>query len=217
MPKVSPRAIFRRTMSYPTRSVGILAALVSTTAIAAAASYTQKADSESWTDPVGGQGSATAAALTTANFYALRALKVTQYSGKPCVLETGQASLNTGGLNWLDARLNACEATTTREWKQADVGENQFITAIATCSAVDSDGIEGLELWGSTLSPNGIAEPPTTRVKLEFSECKKWQPKRTCPYGMVATGIRAHYDKGTGMVGYSLRCHRIEPREKDTK
>lgn len=192
-----------------------LLALCTTTLIAAAAVF-QKAGSETWTEPSGTMGTNHADIVTTADYYGLQIVRLWEYGKHPCVVRVEQSALTTRTLGLLDP-MKACEPTVGEEWKQADVGSGKYITAISTCTskAKDDSTVHGVELWGSTVESDGTLKPSNASTRLTFGECKRWQPKRACPTGAVATGLRGFWnDPALGLQGLALRCHALELRGK---
>jgi hypothetical protein len=69
-----------------------------------------------------------------------------------------------------------------------------------------------VELWGAELDESGKPKPRSS-VKFEFPRCQKWSPRRACPWGSIATGLRAYaQDADQGALGIALRCHKLEAR-----
>jgi hypothetical protein len=191
-----------------------LVAAITLTSTLALAALGHKAGSETWTPPSGTAGASHVDVVTTADYYGLQVAKLWQYGHAACLLELEESTLATQSLGRLDP-LKVCEPTGGEEWKNADVGAGLYVTAIATCTGKDKadTSIHGVELWGSTPRADGKVDPAKRSVKLEFSECKKWQPKRACPAGAIATGIRGYFDDAEhGLTGLALRCHTLEPR-----
>jgi hypothetical protein len=183
---------------------------------AALAAFVHKPGTSAWTEPAGVAGSSHAEVLTNADYYGLQILKLWQYGHAPCVLGVEESTLSAQGLVALDP-LKMCEPTGGEQWKQVDVGAGNYVTGIATCTAKDKDDpvIHGVELFAAKIAAGGKLSASESRGKLEFLECKKWQPKRACPAGSVATGVRAYWsDAEHGLVGVALRCNAIESRGK---
>jgi hypothetical protein len=194
----------------PWRGVAATAVL----ALAAAAASTalgQKIGGERWTSASGtGDGSAHELS-TTAATYGLRSVTLWQYTHRPCALGADEAALRGEGVLSLEP-LQACDPTNGQEWKRADVGAGHFVTGIATCRGKSKDrAIHGLQLWAATLEPSGRLVHVREPVVIHFRECSSWQPKRECPSGSVATGIRGYWsDADHGMEGLALKCHQVE-------
>ena len=194
---------------------GALASL-STVSLVAAAAVFQKSGSETWTEPSGALGQNHADVVTTAAYYGLQTVRLWEYAKHPCVLRVEQSTFATRSVGVLDP-LKACEPTVGEEWKQADVGSGKYITAISTCSgkAKDDTTVHGVELWGAAVDDSGKLKPNPASTKLQFGECKRWQPKRACPPDSVATGVRGYWnDPALGLQGLALRCHALEQRGK---
>jgi hypothetical protein len=191
-------------------------ASIATLSLVAAAAVVQKRGSETWTEPAGAMGQKHADILTSADYYGLQVVRLWEYGKHPCVIRVEQSTLATRSLGSLDP-LKACEPTVGEEWKQADVGSGKYITAIATCSskAKDDTTVHGIELWGAAVDETGKLKPNPASTKLQFGECKRWQPKRACPPDFVATGLRGYWnDAEQGLQGLALRCHALEQRGK---
>ena len=196
-------------------ALGAVASLA-TLSLAAAAAVFQKAGSETWTEPSGALGQKHAEILTTAAYYGLQTVRLWEYAKHPCVLRVEQSTLATGAVGLLDP-MKACEPSVGEEWKAADVGSGKYITAIATCSgkAKDDTTVHGIELWGAAIDAGGKLKPSAASTKLQFAECKRWEPKRACPADSVATGLRGYWnDSVQGLQGLALRCHALEQRGK---
>lgn len=188
----------------------------SAVASAALAAFVHKPDTVAWTEPAGVAGTAHKEVVTNADYYGLQILKVWQYGHAPCVLGVEESTLSAQGLVALD-QLKVCEPTGGEQWKQVDVGAGNYVTGIATCAGKDKEdiAIHGVELFAAKIAAGGKLSPSESRGKLEFPECKKWQPKRACPAGSVATGVRGYWnDADHGLVGIALRCNAIEARGK---
>jgi len=189
---------------------------LATASLVAAAAVVQKPGTESWTEPSGAMGQAHGDILTTADYYGIQVVRLWEYGKHPCVLRAEQSTFATRMLGLLDP-LKACEPTVGEEWKQADVGSGKYITAIATCTSKvkDDSTVHGIELWGATVESDGALKPARASTRLTFGECKRWQQKRACPAGAVATGLRSYWnDPAEGIQGIALRCHALEQRGK---
>jgi hypothetical protein len=167
----------------------------------------------SWTEPAGAAGPQTKELTTGADYYALQALKLWEFDGRICSLQLDQGGLNARQLSSLDA-AKVCEPKMTEAWKRADIGSGLFVTAIAVCVSNAKDAahiIHGVELWGAAVGDNGKLKAGKKSARIEFSACKKWLPKRACPAGSVATGLRSYLDDAeSGVVGLALRCQQVE-------
>ena len=144
-------------------------------------------------------------------FFGLQALKLWDFDGRTCSLQLEQSSLNAPSPRPLDA-VRICEPKQTQAWKRADIGSGHFITGIAVCTARTGEQgqIHGVELWGASTDSTGKLKPAKQSVRLELAHCEKWSPKRACPAGSVATGVRGHIGASEiGAVGLALRCHAL--------
>jgi hypothetical protein len=171
-----------------------------------------RTESAAWTEPAGAPGTTSAEALVSSEFFAVQALKLWDFDGRACSLQLEQGNFNTPSSRPLDP-VRFCEPKQTQAWKRADIGSGQFVTALSVCTALKDHGaqIRGAELWGASLDANGKLKPAKQSVKLELAHCEKWSPRRACPAGSVATGIRAHLgESDAGAVGLALRCHALE-------
>jgi hypothetical protein len=186
------------------------ACLAAASATALAAGFQWRPDSATWTQAAGASTSANVESLVTAEYYGLEALKLWDFDGRACSLQLEQSSFNAPSPHPLDA-LRMCEPKQTQAWKRADLGSGQFVRSISVCTAKGAaTEIHGVELWGASIDPSGKLKPGKESVKLELSHCEKWSPRRDCPSGSVATGIRAELgDSDLGAVGLALRCHAI--------
>ncbi len=189
---------------------------LSALSVLAAAAVVQKPGTESWTEPSGATGPNHADILTTADYNGLQVVRLWEYGKHPCVVRAEQSTFATRSLGLLDP-MKACEPTVGEEWKQADVGSGKYVTAISTCTskAKDDSTVHGIELWGATVESDGTLKPAKSSTRLTFGDCKRWQPKRACPAGAVATGLRGYWsDPQNGLQGIALRCHLLEQRGK---
>ncbi len=180
---------------------------------ALAAGFQWHPDSASWTEPAGAPAATTAETLVTPEYFGLQALKLWDFDGRTCSMQADQSSLNAPSARPLDA-VRFCEPKQTQAWKRADLGTGHFVTAISVCTAQSKDSspaVRGVELWGASLDAGGKLKPAKSSAKLELTGCQKWLPKRSCPAGTVATGIRAHLaDAESGAHGFALRCHAVK-------
>src|SRR5437773_2541855 len=171
------------------RLAGSLVAVgVSFGAAAFAAAFGYKQGSEAWTDTSGKTGATHRDVLTTADYFGLENVKATEYNHRLCVLEVEQEAFATRDIGRLEA-LKVCEPTVGQVWKRADLGAGEFLTGIAVCTGKNKDdpAVHGIKLTGMILQSDGALKPGKANAKLEFPDCKKWQPERTCPKGSVAT------------------------------
>jgi hypothetical protein len=199
------------------RFASVLALLaLSTMSIFAFAALFQKPGTETWTEPSGALAQNHADLLTTADYYGLQVVRMWEYGKHPCVLRAEQSAFATRTLGLLDP-MKVCEPTVGEQWKQADVGSGKYVTAIATCTSKDKDDstVHGVELWGAEADSDGKLGPAKASTRLTFGDCKRWQPKRACPDGAVASGLRGYWNEpANGLQGLALRCHALEQRGK---
>jgi len=190
----------------------IIACLFFVSSVAAAGGFQWRADPQTWTEPAGASSGKTTEMLVTAEYYGLEALQLWDFDSRACSLQIDQSSFNAPNPRPLDP-IRFCEPQHAQEWRRADVGTGNFVTGLATCTALKgSNEIHGVELWGAAVDTAGKLKPAKSSVKLEFPHCEKWSPKRSCPAGSVATGIKAHLAEGdTGAVGLALRCNALAP------
>jgi hypothetical protein len=199
------------------RGIGLKAGAAVVCASAAAwAGFVQ--DAETWSGVSGPAAAHEHTVVTQAEYYALRGLKVYDYDGRACVIEVGQASLN-GGKNMSDAgKLRACEQRSSESWKYLDVGSGFFITAIETCAQRPDAGgakLRGIRVQSAAVNPDGSLKSAKEKTEILLGECKKWEPRKSCPKGAVATGLRAMYDdESSGFTGLELRCHTLKTTPK---
>lgn len=196
-------------MPFPFPFQSPVVALVAAVAVPAGLKWL--AESATWTEPAGQGAQATAESRVSSEFFGLQALKLWDFDGRTCSLQLEQSSLNAPSPRPLDA-MRVCEPKQTQSWKRADIGSGQFVTGLSVCTArKDERGqIHGVELWGASIDTHGKLKPAKQPVRLELPHCEKWSPKRTCPAGSVATGVRAHLGASDiGVVGLALRCHAL--------
>jgi len=188
------------------------ACLLLVSSIAVAGGFQWLADQQSWSEPAGASSGKTTELLVTADYYGLEALKLWDFDSRACSLQIEQSSFNAPNPRPLDA-VRFCEPKHGQEWRRADVGTGNFVTGLATCTAFKgSSEIHGVELWGAAVDSTGKLKPAKSSVKLEFPHCEKWSPKRSCPAGSIATGVRTYLAEGeTGAVGLALRCNAVAP------
>lgn len=181
---------------------------------ALAAAFAHQSKSEKWTEPAGQKTESSVELVTTADYYGLQTLKLWQNDERICKLQIEQGSFNTRSVGVLEA-VKVCEPKSSESWKRADLGSGQFVTGISICTGQGKDAgpaLLGVELTGATLEESGKPRP-VAPVKAEFPGCRKWSPRRQCPSGSIATGLRAYTpDEEQGVVGIALRCHKLEPR-----
>jgi|ERR1041385_668525 hypothetical protein len=197
-------------------AASLVAAGILGVAAVAFGAFAHKAGSETWTDAAGKSGASHQDVVTTADYYGLQSIKAWEYNQRMCVLEIEEEAFATRDVARLDT-LKVCEPTVGQVWNRAALGAGEFLTGLAVCTGKSKDdpAIHGIRLDGATLAPDGTLKPAKASVKLEFPDCKKWQPERTCPKGTIASGVRAFFDDSDhGLVGLALRCHALEQRGK---
>ncbi|HKY39652.1 MAG TPA: hypothetical protein VJN18_27130 [Polyangiaceae bacterium] len=180
-------------------------------AVAIPTGFQWGAESPTWTDPAGTTGASAVESLIPTEFFGLQALKLWDFDGRTCSMQLEQSSFNAPNPRPLDP-VRFCEPKQTQSWKRADIGSGQFVTGISVCTAkAPGPQIHGVELWGASIEGNGKLEPAKAPVRLELPSCEKWSPKRVCPAGTLATGMRAHLgESNLGAVGLALRCQAIK-------
>ena len=187
------------------------ALLAVTAAAAIPAGLRWLAETATWTEPAGVAAPTTVESLVPSEFFGLQAFKLWDFDGRTCSLQLEQSSLNAPSPRPLGP-VRICEPRHTQSWKRADIGSGLFVTGIAVCTArKEAQGqIHGVELWGASIDTNGKLKPANKPVRLELPQCERWSPKRACPAGSVATGVRAHVGASEiGAVGLALRCHAL--------
>jgi hypothetical protein len=201
--------MFRPTMPFATPFQTALVVLASAAAIPTGLKWL--AESATWTEPAGTAAPTTVESQVPSEFFGIQALKLWDFDGRTCSLQLEQSSLNAPSPRPLDP-VRMCEPKQTQSWRRADIGAGQFVTGISVCTArKDEQGqIHGVELWGASIDTHGKLKPAKQPVRLELPHCEKWSPKRACPAGSVATGVRAHLGASEiGAVGLALRCHAL--------
>ncbi len=210
---VRPAARVQRLGQMKLRILLLGTGLVAASGVALAAGFQWRAESVKWTEPAGLAGGATAELLVTAEYYGIQALKAWDFDSRTCSLQIEQSSFNAPSSRPLDP-VRFCEPKQTQGWQRADMGSGQFVTGIAVCTAqgkAQGPALRGVELWGASIDAAGKLKPAKQSVRLELPHCEKWSPKRACPAGSVATGIRAHLAESEGgAVGLALRCHALQ-------
>jgi hypothetical protein len=169
------------------------------------------AESATWTEPAGVAASASVESLVPSEFFGIQAFTLWDFDGRTCSLQLEQSSLNAPSPRPLDP-VRICEPKQAQSWKRADIGSGQFVTGISVCTArKDEQGqIHGVELWGASVDAHGKLKPAKQPVRLELPHCERWSPRRACPAGTVATGVKAHVGASDiGAVGLALRCHAL--------
>jgi hypothetical protein len=195
-------------------ALGLLPLVLLAIAGVALAGHRQKPGSEVFTEVAGVKTSSSVDLLTTAPYYGVQALKLWDFDRRVCRLQIEVNGLDApaGTPSTVLEAAMLCEPKLAESWKRADVGSGQFVTSIAICTKPKDPAprVRGIELWGAQVTASGKFARSKQSVKLEFPGCEKWSPKRACPDGTVATGVRAYSDGNSGAVGLALRCHQVE-------
>jgi hypothetical protein len=189
------------------------ATVVFVASLALAAAFRHQPGPPTWSETAGLSATRQVELFAGKDYYAIQALKLWEFDRRICSLQLEQGSLNAPGSGVLDA-VKLCEPKLTQDWKRADVGEGQFVTALAVCTAKGKEAgreLHGVELWGAALTEQGKLKAAKKSVRISFPKCDKWSPKRSCPAGTVAVGLRAHSDDAqSGVVGLELGCQAIQ-------
>ena len=189
------------------------ALLIST---AAFATWVKSSGSEQWIGPSGSAGPEQTELLTNGPYYGLRSFKFWDYDRRLCVIEASQSSFNAESVTSAGS-IKICEQSLGAQWKAVDLGSGRFISAVQVCSdkaAADQQRVRGARFWGAAIEPDGSVKTKGEMVSFELGDCKKWHPKKACPKGKVATGIRAHYrDRSQGIVGLELLCQGVSEQK----
>jgi hypothetical protein len=160
----------------------------------------------------GAEGSQQSALSTNGPYYALRSFKFWDYDQRLCVIEASQSSFNAESVTPAGT-IKICEQSLGAAWKAVDLGAGRFVTAVQVCTqkaAPDEQRVRGVRLWGSVVDTDGKIKPKGEPVSFEFPDCKKWQPKKSCPKGTVAVGLKAHHaDAAKGLLGIELSCQSV--------
>ena len=147
---------------------------------------------------------------------ALRSFKFWDYDQRLCVIEASQSSFNAESVT-AAGTMKVCEQTLGAQWKAVDLGAGRFVSAVQVCSEkapADQQRVRGARFWGAAIEPDGSVKPRGRRASFELNDCKKWHPKKSCPKGKVATGIRAHYrDAAQGIIGLELLCQAVSEQK----
>jgi hypothetical protein len=167
-----------------------------------------------WSDVIGVEGARKTELSTGTDYFAIQALKLWEFDRRLCSLQLEQGALNAqGGRSTVLEAVKVCEPKQSEAWKRAALGNGQLLTAIGACVAKGKDAprqLHGVELWGAALDAEDKLRPTGKSARAAFPACDKWLPKRACPPGSVATAIRAYTDDAeSGVVGLSLRCHKL--------
>ena len=113
--------------------------------------------------------------------------------------------------------MKVCEQSLGAQWKAVDLGAGRFVSAVQVCSEkapADQQRVRGARFWGAVIEPDGSVKTKGEMASFELNDCKKWHPKKACPKGKVATGIRAHYrDTAQGIIGLELLCQAVSEQK----
>jgi hypothetical protein len=201
----------RRNLTSSLGWVGAASAvfLISTLAFAA---WVKSPGSEQWIGPSGSAGPEQSELSTNGPYYGLRSFKFWDYDRRLCVIEASQSSFNAESVTPAGS-IKICEQSLGAEWKAVDMGSGRFVSAVQVCTdkvPADQQRVRGARFWGASIEPDGTVKSKGDIASFELTDCKKWHPKKSCPKGKVATGIRAHYRDGAqGMIGIELQCQAI--------
>jgi hypothetical protein len=201
-----------------TSTIGALAsagALFSISTLALAA-WVKNPGSEQWIGPSGLAGPQQTELVTNGPFYGLRSFKFWDYDRRLCVIEASQSSFNAASVT-AAGTLKICEQSLGAQWKAVDLGAGRFVSAVQVCSEkvpADQQRVRGARFWGASIEPDGSVKTKGETASFELTDCKKWHPKKSCPKGKVATGIRAHYRDGAqGIIGLELLCQGVSEQK----
>lgn len=181
--------------------------------VAFAAGLKHKPGPVTWSETAGAKATIHTELFADKDYYAIQALKLWTFDQRACSLQLEQGSLNGPGSSVLDA-VKLCEPKLSQDWKRADVGAGQFVTALSVCTAKGKDAgpeLHGVELWGSVFTSDGKLKPSKKAVRIVFPKCEKWSAKRSCPADSVAVALRAYSaDAESGALGLELGCQGID-------
>jgi hypothetical protein len=184
------------------------------------AAYVQDSATETWSGVSGVSGEQQHSLGTAAEYFGLRTLTFYDYDRRTCQVEVGQGALNGGKAVTPAGKLKVCEPRSSEGWKTLDVGSGLFITGIEVCTEKREDGsvsLRGVRVQGASIEASGSLKPAKAKTEVQFPGCKTWHPKKACPKGAVATGLRASYGAAEqGYIGLELRCHTLK-RVPDAK
>lgn len=96
-------------------------------------------------------------------------------------------------------------------------GQRTAITALRVCGNGKANGrVKGMSVRGGEILNNATMSNSIETDQDTLPNCKNWKPYVLCPAGMAATGVRAHFDAGSGLsrkvsqlVGLQLVCRKI--------
>lgn len=192
---------------------GTYAALLAT-ALAASAAAVQDPAAETFSGVSGKAGENQTLVATEHDDQALRSLKLFDYDARACVIEVGAGSLAGGKAVSTVGRSKVCEPRSAEAWQTLDVGAGRFITSIQVCTRTHESGavrVRGVRVQSASLEPGGALKPAKESTEIQLAGCKEWQPRKVCPRGAVATGLRVSYERAAeGFSGMELRCHRLK-------
>jgi hypothetical protein len=183
--------------------------LISTLALA---TWVKSPGSEQWIGPSGSAGPEQTELLTNGPYYGLRSFKFWDYDRRLCVIEASQSSFNAESVTPAGS-IKICEQSLGAQWKAVDLGSGRFVSAVQVCTdkvPAEQQRVRGARFWGASIEPDGSVKTKGEAASFELTDCKKWHPKKSCPKGKVATGIRAHYRDGAqGIIGIELLCQAV--------
>jgi hypothetical protein len=182
----------------------------------ALATWVKAPGSEQWIGPSGPAGAQQTELVTNGPYHGLRSFKFWEYDKRLCVIEVSQSSFNAESVTAVGT-LKICEQALGAQWKAVDLGAARFVSAVQVCSEkapADQQRVRGARFWGAAIEPDGSVKAKGEAASFELSDCKKWHPKKSCPKGKVATGIRAHYrDSAQGITGIELLCQAVSAQK----
>ncbi len=191
---------------------GTYAALLAT-ALAASAAHVQDAAAETFSGVSGKAAENQRLVVTEQDYQALRSLKLFDYDARACVVEVGAGSLAGGKGVSTVGRVKVCEPRAAEAWQTLDVGVGRFNTSIQVCTQSQESGqvrVRGVRVQSASVQPSGALKPAKDLTEIQLAGCKEWQPRKVCPKGALATGLRVSYETAEGFSGLELRCHRLK-------
>ncbi|HEY6562130.1 MAG TPA: hypothetical protein VI072_32910 [Polyangiaceae bacterium] len=192
---------------------GVHAAVLAT-ALVASAAYVQDPAAETFSGVSGKAAENQKLVATEHDHQALRSLKVFDYDARACVVEVGAGSLAGGkGISSV-GRVKVCEPSSAEAWQTLDVGDGRFITSVQVCTQTQASGtvrLRGVRVQSASVRADGALKPSQAATEIQLAGCKEWNPRRACPKGAVATGLRVNYEGAAdGFSALELRCHRLK-------
>jgi hypothetical protein len=188
------------------------AALVTSAALIASAAWVKDSSKQALSG-VSGRSGAKQAESSVGEYHALRSFKFWDYDQRACRIEVSQASFNAEHTTPVK-ELKICEPAVGEVWKAIDLGQGRFVSAVQVCTnkgEQNAQKIRGVRFWGRTIGLDGKVIDKGKPASFELPDCHKWHPKKACPKGMIATGLRAHYDDAAkGFVGLELACNGVK-------